>query len=216
MSLKKCTNCGTEIPENGKFCPDCGNPIAAKMAPQKTGKTKNTSMRDNIIIIGVIVLVAVAFYIMKSPSQPEQPVQQQNTQDENPHADAGMMGAIPNMPTDYEGLITLGNQTMDQGNYPMAAECYKRALLIKGDDPNVRTDFGACLHSMGLPERAIEEFRVVIAGSPAHAIAHFNMGIVYYGMDQNDSAKVYWKRYLQLDPNGNAVETVKKYMSEIE
>lgn len=29
MPEAKCTNCGTELPENSKFCPECGTPVAS-------------------------------------------------------------------------------------------------------------------------------------------------------------------------------------------
>ena len=215
MISKKCNVCGATIPENGKFCPDCGTALNGKPAVKK-GKTKSTAMRDNIIIIGVIVVVAVAFIIIKSPSESEhQHVQQQQMQGsvdpDNPHGEGGVMGNIPNMPQDYAGLVQMGNSTMDQGNYAMAAECYKRALLIK-DDTDVRTDFGACLHGMGLEERALEEFRKVLVSNSGHGIANFNMGIVFYGLDKKDSAKFYWEKYVQMDPDGSAVGQAREYL----
>ncbi len=222
MSHKKCKVCGALIPENGKFCPDCGAAVNGKPVVKKSGKTKSTAMRDNIIIVGVIIVVAVAFIIIKSPSESEhQHVQQQQMNQmqgggniENPHVEGGMMGVIPNMPQDYEGLIEMGNSTMDQGNFAMAAECYKRALQIK-DDPDVRTDFGACLYGMGLPQRALEEFAKVLTNDSNHGIVNFNMGIVYYGIDNKDSAKFYWEKYIKVDPNGSAVEQAREYLKRL-
>ncbi|MEA1980354.1 MAG: zinc-ribbon domain-containing protein [candidate division Zixibacteria bacterium] len=219
MSSKKCKVCGASVPENSKFCPDCGATLNGKQVTQKGSKTKSTGMRDNIIIIGVIIVVAVVFIIIKSPSESEhQHVQQQQMNQmqgsgsiENPHGEGGLMNNLPNMPKDHDGLVQMGNSTMDQGNYAMAAECYKRALQIK-DDPDVRTDFGACLHGMGLPERALEEFRKVLAHDSDHGIVNFNMGIIYFGMDNKDSAKFYWEKYIKVDPNGLAVEQAKEYL----
>ena len=82
-------------------------------------------------------------------------------------------------PSDYEGLVRMGNEAMDAAQYAMAAEAYKRALAIDSSSLAVRTDFGACLHGMGLPQRALEELRKVIAADPAHVIANFNMGVVH-------------------------------------
>ena len=109
MNHKKCKVCGALVPENGKFCPDCGAAINGKPVVKKSGKTKSTAMRDNIIIVGVIIVVAVAFIIIKSPSESEhQHVQQQQMNQmqgggniENPHVEGGMMGVIPNMPQEF-------------------------------------------------------------------------------------------------------------------
>ena len=127
----------------------------------------------------------------------------------------GMTSALGNLPNDYNSLVQLGNQTMDQGNFAMAAECYKRALNIKGDSPNIRTDYGACLHGMGLPQRAIEEFMTVTQQYPEHTIANFNLGIVYYSVSQVDSAKTYFDKFLALEPTGAQSDAARNYLTEI-
>jgi Tfp pilus assembly protein PilF len=104
---------------------------------------------------------------------------------------------------------------MDHGNYPVAAEAYRRALAIDSTSADVRTDYGACLHGMGMPDRAIEEFKRVLANDPKHSIAHFNLGIVFYQSQKPDSARYYWKKYLEIDPNGNAADAARNYLKEV-
>jgi Tfp pilus assembly protein PilF len=103
---------------------------------------------------------------------------------------------------------------MDQRNFPLAAECYKRALAIDGTSLDVRVDYGACLHGMDLPLRAKDEFQMVLAENPLHAVANFNLGITYYTLNQIDSAQIYWKKYLAIDPNGNAAATARQLLQE--
>ena len=125
------------------------------------------------------------------------------------------MGVLNSLPVDFNSLVELGHQNMDAGNYAVAAECYRRALAIDGSSLDLRTDYGACLHFMALPDRAIEEFRTVLKQNPNHPIANFNMGIVYYNENKNDSAEFYWNKYLTIDPNGSASETARKLLKEI-
>ena len=183
-------------------------------AVQKKPSGKS-SMRDGLIIAAAIVIVGGGFLFYKSSqSVPPQPVAE-----DSPHqAIDGMagMGALANMPQDYNSLVAIGNQTMDQGNYAMAAESYRRALAIDGESPNVRTDYGACLHGMGLPERAIEEFYTVIVTHPEHGIANFNLGIVYYTLNNSDSARFYWEKYLSVEPNGGAAEQAREYLKTLD
>lgn len=223
MSESFCPNCGASAPEAAKFCPGCGNSLTGA-TPAKSSKPngggKQNSMRDNLIIVGVIVVVAVSYFLFTEPepvAQPPQSLQQQAGDPDSPHGDdmESMMSALPNIPADYEGLVQMGNETMDMGNYPVAAECYKRALALSGDSHEVRTDFGACLHAMGLPKRAIEEFYVVIREHPEHAIANYNLGIVYHGLQEVDSARMYWEKYLEIDPHGQASESAKQFLKEL-
>ena len=212
-----CPNCHHEISNKNNFCPNCGTPISKKAHEKSisTKKTKSNPTRDMIIIVGVIVIIAVGYYLFTKPAAPPPQTQQEDFSHPDVDMDMGSMGSGLEMPTDYNGLVEYGNSFMDQGNFPMAAESYKRALNINADDNNVRTDFGACLHSMGLNGRALEEFYIVIKDNPNHPIANFNLGIVYFGMSKPDSAKFYWKKYLELDPNGSAASLAREKLQEL-
>lgn len=217
MSQKKCPSCNAMSPASSKFCSECGTLLSGKKAVKETATKKNNSTRDTFIIVGVLAVVAIAYFMINKPVPVPQPPKQQAQQPSNPaHQDIEGMNALANLPTDYNTLVQIGNQTMDEGNYPMAAECYKRALAINSESVNVRTDYGACLHGMGLPERAIEEFMTVLRTHPEHTIANFNLGIVYYSMNTLDSAKAYFTKYISLESSGPTYDAAKKYLAEME
>jgi tetratricopeptide (TPR) repeat protein len=179
-------------------------------------------MRDTLIVAGALVLVAVAFFAFRKADPKPEPVAPQMTGDaQHPPVTGadGMPSQMPqlaNLPTDYPGLVDAGNHNMDAGDFALAAECYRRALAIDGSSTNVRTDYGACLHGMGLPQRALEEFRKVLIQEPTHTIAIFNSGIVFADMQQKDSARFYWNRYLQMDPQGTAADAAKKLLQDLD
>lgn len=221
MTDNKCPDCSATLPPKARFCNECGAAVGAARPAKKTEAKKVKSSggkkgsRDMIIIAAVIVIVAGGYMMFKEPEQlPQKPGLSGDAHTDLEGMD-GMIGSLPNMPADYNGLVDMGNQLMDQSNFAVAAECYKRALVIKGDSPNVRTDFGACLHGMGLPHRAIEEFMTVIKDYPKHGIANYNLGIVYLGINNPDSARTYWEKYLKLEPNGSAAESARNYLNEL-
>jgi len=176
-----------------------------------------TGRRDLLIIVGVLLVITAGYFAFKRPmsvpSRTKVEIQSHNNMPMGDIADA--MKVLENLPTDYSSLVTLGNEFMDERNYPVAAECYKRALVLQGDSLDVRVDYGACLHGMGLPHRAIEEFRRVLDMNPSHAIVNFNLGIVYYDLNETDSARVYWQKYLTIDPNGQAAQAARDLLKEI-
>jgi Tfp pilus assembly protein PilF len=104
---------------------------------------------------------------------------------------------------------------MDHENFPVAAECYRRALALDGSSTDVRSDYGSCLHGMGLPQRAIDEFRKVLAQDPKHTICNFNLGVVFNEMKLTDSARYYWNKYLKMEPQGKAADAARQLLKEI-
>jgi cytochrome c-type biogenesis protein CcmH/NrfG len=208
MSQEFCSECGKSLAVGAKFCSDCGQPVAGgSPRDEREPATGGNWKRDGLIVVGIILVVVVGYLYMRET--PQQPVATEMT---TPPDHEGMGSAIPNMPTDYAELIEGGNQFMDAGNFPMAAEMYRRALEIDATSPDVRTDFGSCLNRMGLAERALEEFRTVYQEHPEHATVRYNMGIVHFGLGRTDSAKIYWEEYLQLAPDGGAAGSARGYL----
>ena len=60
-----CKNCGTEIPDNSRFCPNCGAPQSVKQAA-KPAKPKKK--RHPILTFFLILIVAAVFFNMANSS----------------------------------------------------------------------------------------------------------------------------------------------------
>lgn len=179
-----------------------------------------------MLILGGVVLAAIAAYlVIKDPAPKPTPpagMTSQNQPDFPSHPPVGdgqqMMagGFLDSLPKSYDSLVAFGNNFMDGQNFAMAAECYRRALTLDPSSNDVRTDYGACLHGMGLPERAIEEFRKVVGVNPKHVIATFNLGIVYNQLNQKDSARWYYQKVLELSPQGDLAQAAQMRIKELD
>lgn len=213
MATNTCPKCGHELTGQPKFCPDCGVALetAVKTPTLPPPPRSSHLVRDIGIIAAVLFLVAIGYVVLREPHQ-QAPASAGQSDRGMSDADAELLN---NLPDDFEQLIGMGNEQMDDRNYPVAAEIYARALEIRPSALNVRTDFGACLHGMGLPGRAKEEFRRVLSEDPSHAVAHFNLGVVFLTEDQADSARFYLEKYLQLDPQGPAVESARDLLKDL-
>lgn len=79
-------------------------------------------------------------------------------------------------PDDYDTLVALGNVLFDQGQagspegFAAAREYYEKALTMRPDDVNVRTDLGLAYFFARPPDpqRAIREYRKSLALNPRH------------------------------------------------
>ena len=110
---------------------------------------------------------------------------------------------LESLPTEYGSLVSMGNALMDQGQYQMAAACYRRALEQDSSSADVWVDLGTCEHALGHNEQAIGNFKKALALDPHHQIARFNLGIVYYTLGDAAQAVEYWKGLLSdsLEPD---------------
>jgi len=173
--------------------------------------------RDTILIIGVLIVFAAAYFIFQN--DPEQ----KSTGFEHPDVPGMTMGDTPEMdkfiadlPENYNDLIGLGNDYMDKGMYALAIECYQRGIAIDSTDPNVLIDLGACYHAVGGSEKAIGFFEQALIMNPNHIIGHFNSGIVYRQIGNNEMAKRHWGKVIELNPGTPMADTAQSYINHLD
>ena len=213
MDTKVCPVCSKESEASARFCPECGGSFAVqKAASAQAAKPKLSPIQETLMVIGVVALISIGYFIFSKLQNVPQP----QTQTPAGHENVGEMGAaLPNLPEDFDGLVAAGDQYMNQNNFPVAAECYKRALAIDDSSADVRSDFASCLYGMGLVNRALDEFRIIKGKYPLHGVSLFNMGVVFFSQNNSDSAKFYFTKYLELEPDGKAAEQARNYLNEL-
>ncbi|RKX22749.1 MAG: hypothetical protein DRP51_01845 [Candidatus Zixiibacteriota bacterium] len=178
---------------------------------------KSTLKRDALLIFGVIVVTAASYFILQNKSQSK------STGFEHPEIPGFTLGSTPEMdefiaelPHDYDELVKLGNNYMDQGMYALAIECYQRGLAIDSTDPDVIIDLGACYHAVGGSEKAIGLFEKALAVKPDHLIGHFNTGIVYNQLGNKEMAVRHWEKVIELEPGTPLADTARILINHID
>ena len=90
----------------------------------------------------------------------------------------------------------------DTPYWKLAVPYYRRALTVKGGDPNVMTDYSTALFYSGDATSAISVGEDVRRVSPSFSPVAFNLGIYYESTGQQAKAKAAFQEYLRLDPKG--------------
>ncbi|MCI0596306.1 MAG: tetratricopeptide repeat protein, partial [candidate division Zixibacteria bacterium] len=119
------------------------------------------------------------------------------------------------LPKDFKKLVEMGNHYFDHRQFHDAMVLYKKALEIEPGNWDVRTDFAAALNFMGDFAGAKKELEKVLAQSPNHVVANFNLGVVHINMGENQEARKCWNRYLELDPSSPRAVEVRKLLAEL-
>jgi cytochrome c-type biogenesis protein CcmH/NrfG len=119
-------------------------------------------------------------------------------------------------PNDYDALVQLGNIHYDQRNYGDAEGLYKKALAIRGEDLDVRTDLGTMLFYLNKYDEAITELNKVLAKNPTHSQALFNMGVVQlHGKNNPQAALQAWEKLVETNPNFPEISVVKDQIQKL-
>ncbi|MDD2899542.1 MAG: tetratricopeptide repeat protein [Desulfuromonadaceae bacterium] len=116
-------------------------------------------------------------------------------------------------PKNLNAWISLGNDYFDTEQSQKAIEAYGKALEIDPNNPNILTDQGVMYRKVGWYDKALINFEKAQKIDPKHVQSLFNSGIVY-AVDLKDHVKArpYWKKILEIDPNGPTGMQVKSMM----
>ena len=123
---------------------------------------------------------------------------------------------IKQNPKDFDSIVELGNMNFDQKNYGDAVNLYKKALEIRPNAINVRTDMGTAMFYQNRFDEAIAEFEETLKADPKNAQALFNLGVAYlHGKNDPKRALEYWERLIAENPNHEQAGFVKQQIEKL-
>ncbi len=208
-SKLSCPKCGIEVGEKDNFCPACGGSLN-KVAEDFQRVPKSAPwVALGLVIVGLIFVFVFVTSQSGPPGQKQTPVSSQAAAPQMTEAE------LARLPKDYDQLVNMGNKYFDQQRFHDAVVVYRKALDMDSSDLDLLTDYGASLNFLGDFEGAKIQLEKVLSKSPNHPVANFNLGVVYVNLGQNEEAKKFWNKYLQLDPTSERAAEVKKFLSEL-
>lgn len=113
----------------------------------------------------------------------------------------------------------LGDAYLYLGEYDDAAEAYRRALDLNPYDVPARGNYALAMDHLKRPEKALEQYEAVlkVADNPEQkALAYHNMGRMYQEMNEQEQARKYYRKALDLKPDfALASEHLKELQSDV-
>ena len=150
---------------------------------------------------------------------------------------AALTDQLQSQPESYTALVTLGNTYFDWAaamqqasqtstaavgaDLPLwtgAKDAYTRAIVVKKGEPGVSTDYAITLFYTGDTKGAIKVATEVTKTNPDFASAYFNLGIFRAALGEKEKAVAAYKKAIELDPDGKAVnlEYAKQQLASLE
>lgn len=106
----------------------------------------------------------------------------------------------------------LGNICFRRGDDAQAEGLYEQALKVDPAQPEAQYNLGYVMLERGRTEVAIRYFRGALASDPRFADAHFNLAMAYEQLGDTTEAKVFWKRYLDIEPTGTWADIARRHL----
>jgi cytochrome c-type biogenesis protein CcmH/NrfG len=123
---------------------------------------------------------------------------------------------IKQNPRDFDSIIELGNLNFDQKNYDDAIKLYQKALEVRPEALNVRTDMGTAMFYLNHFDDAIAEFQKVLKADPNNAQALFNLGVaMLHGKNDTKRALEYWEKLVETNPNHPQAAFVREQIQKL-
>ena len=123
---------------------------------------------------------------------------------------------IKQNPRDFDAIVELGNIDFDQKNYADATNLYKKALEIRPNATNVRTDMGTAFFYQERFDEAIEAFKETLKTDPTNAQSLFNLGVtMLHGKNDPNGAIEYWQKLIETNPNHPQAALVKEQIQKL-
>jgi len=128
---------------------------------------------------------------------------------------APLLEAVNRNPADYDELVKLGDLYYDGREFLNAIQSYERALAIRPENPDVRTDLGTAYWCTGNADKALAELETSLKYKPGHPQTLFNMGLIkWLGKADAKSAVEAWQELLKANPDYPQKQQVEQYIAK--
>lgn len=104
-------------------------------------------------------------------------------------------------PADAETYFARGNSLIAQGRADEAIACYRSALSLQPEFPEVLSNLGNVLKDQGRLEEAVESYGKAVQLCPEFAEAQFNLGLACQELGQNSRAIACFEAAVALRPD---------------
>jgi tetratricopeptide (TPR) repeat protein len=136
--------------------------------------------------------------------------------DENPETFAEAQGlyrqALEIDPHLAIAYTNLGNICFRKHDDEAAEALYRRALDIDPKQAEAHYNLGYLMLERGDPSTAVPFFQAAIAADASFADAHFNLAMAYEHLGNVQSARLCWRRYVELEPRGTWAEIARRHL----
>ncbi len=224
-NVKKCPSCSHLNREEAEFCEKCGK-LLEKPASKFAFKTYTVWFV--VVIVLAFAVVSYYNYQLFAPLKGKYAVAGGEMREEDPHkaAENGLpaldekivkqlQARIGSAPEAVEPLVDLGNYLFDKMRYQDALHYYLHALEKNEKLPDVWVDAGVAAYNLHNLQAAERYFSEALNINPLHAKALYNLGIVYYNINEKEKVAEVWGKLVKERPETPEAQQAKRFLENM-
>ncbi len=131
-------------------------------------------------------------------------------------AAAGYRRALELAPDFADAHCNLGTLHYNRGERDEAQACYENALAVDPDHLEANFNLANLQEEAGARERALHFYKAAVRADPFFPEARLNLALLYEKLGLHRTARVHWRRYLQLVPEGSWADLARERLSKPE
>jgi tetratricopeptide (TPR) repeat protein len=133
----------------------------------------------------------------------------------NPDEVKALESLAARQPGDVAARVELGNLHMDAERWDEAIRWYREAQALDPSRPDVATDLGACLVSVGRPAEGLAEFEKVLRAAPDYRNALYNKGVALLQLGRGAEAAEAWEELLKRHPGDPQLQGLRARIDQV-
>jgi cytochrome c-type biogenesis protein CcmH/NrfG len=224
----KCHKCGADIPQDAKFCPECGAKTDSKEkkinrpAPQKpAGLFKGYNV---IYLVALASLIVVGIYgyrfIMPAarvnPHTEGQPAAApQAPPPMDPAQFNALKAAVDANPAGVGENIELANYLFDHQRFGDAIKYYEKSLESNPNNADVLVDAGVCDFNLQNFTGAKQYFENALKVNDKHPNALYNLGVVSAQLGDMSGMLDAWNKLIAVAPQSEVAQNARQLMDQV-
>ena len=178
-----CISCGSALPENATFCPVCGKKVTWEVKSEGSGLRQ---IRCSYCGSSNVIKTRAGEYRCEHCGT-KFFTEEKKSEEENQKRDA-----------EVAVLISEAQAYADKKNYQRELRTLAKAMEIDPENNTVLLRLGRAYWRLGLPEKAIEYYRIAEELYPDDPIVYTNIGAAYIRLGHYAEAKVQYEKGMSI------------------